>query len=179
MDYKHLKPETATYLIWCLPEQKAYVGSTKNLRTRMQRNINRLRRGDHHNKPLQRAFDTHGEEAFELEIFYGSQDLERNKVRELNANDQCYNIARYENKKHCYRRKDPSRDSRFRTIYIFRDPNGNTVETNNLYKFCREHGLNRSKYMARFLRIGKTMPGSRGLPPVDDGWTTVGTRAAW
>jgi group I intron endonuclease len=45
-----------------------YVGQSENLNTRFNRHIYRLKRNEHHNESMQRAFNKHGEDIFEYEI---------------------------------------------------------------------------------------------------------------
>jgi group I intron endonuclease len=45
-----------------------YWGQSKGLRKRGRVHLNHLKRGDHHNRHLQRSFDKHGEDAFTFEV---------------------------------------------------------------------------------------------------------------
>jgi group I intron endonuclease len=46
----------------------SYVGSSIDINTRMRSHRNQLRRGNHHCRALQSAWDAYGEHAFSLEI---------------------------------------------------------------------------------------------------------------
>ena len=47
---------------------KIYIGSTKDFKDRWNRHLRQLRRGKHHSKHLQRAYDKYGENSFSFEI---------------------------------------------------------------------------------------------------------------
>jgi len=47
---------------------KIYVGSSKELPSRWKHHVNSLKRGDHHSRHLQRAWNKYGEQWFEFEI---------------------------------------------------------------------------------------------------------------
>ena len=55
-----------------------YVGQSENLNTRFNRHIYRLKRNEHHNESMQRAFNKHGEDIFEYEIIEEVEELETN-----------------------------------------------------------------------------------------------------
>lgn len=52
------------YGIRCLANNRRYVGSSQNLRIRIEDHKRSLRRGDHKNDRLQRSWNKHGEESF-------------------------------------------------------------------------------------------------------------------
>lgn len=49
------------YQIQNILNNKSYIGSTKDLRKRILRHLNDLKRGKHHSIPLQRAYDKYGD----------------------------------------------------------------------------------------------------------------------
>jgi len=74
---------------------KRYIGSAANLRRRWARHLNDLRRGEHHNRYLQRAFDKYGEEAF---VFFILENIEPENLivreqRYLDTFNPEYNIS--------------------------------------------------------------------------------------
>jgi len=74
---------------------KRYIGSAVNLKKRWQHHLAALRRGDHPNLHLQRAFDKDGEEAFIFEIL---EDVESEMLIEreqyyLDALNPEYNLS--------------------------------------------------------------------------------------
>ena len=54
---------------------KVYIGQAKNLNTRFANHLYRIKRKEHHNEYLQRAFDKHGETNFIYEIVEEISDL--------------------------------------------------------------------------------------------------------
>jgi group I intron endonuclease len=61
-----LKSEPGVYMIRLLLDKRAYVGSSVNVRKRVQNHVSALRRGKHHSDHLQRAWDKYGEDYFEF-----------------------------------------------------------------------------------------------------------------
>lgn len=61
-----LLAEPGVYMIRCLLDKRAYVGSSKDIKRRLQRHVCALRGGTHHSVHLQRAWDKYGEDAFEV-----------------------------------------------------------------------------------------------------------------
>lgn len=58
---------------------KRYVGSAVNLQNRQQNHWSALKRGDHGNQHLQRAFNKHGESVFLFKIIEYASDLRSNQ----------------------------------------------------------------------------------------------------
>lgn len=56
------------YRIVCLTSAKFYIGSAINLRKRWSEHRNGLKRGDHGNQKLQRAWNKYGEQSFTFEV---------------------------------------------------------------------------------------------------------------
>ena len=63
---------------------KRYIGSAVNIRYRWVRHLNDLRRGEHHNRHLQRAFNKYGEATFVFKV------LEETKLESLIGREQRY-----------------------------------------------------------------------------------------
>lgn len=61
---KRDKDYRAVYLIVCEKTNEVYVGSTKNIFTRMSLHRTSLRRGDHENKNVQNLYNIFGEDCF-------------------------------------------------------------------------------------------------------------------
>lgn len=75
---------------------KFYVGSTTNTQERFRTHRNRLRRGRHHSKHLQAAWNKYGEKAF---VFFIVEDIPQGQsLRE--AEDRW--LAEHVGKEHCY-----------------------------------------------------------------------------
>jgi len=130
---------SGVYQILCIPTGKIYIGSTVDLRARWYRHRWRLRRGDHQNVHLQRAWDQCGETNFEFSVleFVNAPDVLRaeqvwiDKTRCVDRNIG-FNISGV---------AGSSGDTQARVWEGFIDPNGNGVTITNLYEFCRKHGL--------------------------------------
>lgn len=60
--------QSGVYLIINLHNGKIYVGSSANIRGRIFEHLKDLRRGCHHNRYLQRAWDKYGEGVFRFEV---------------------------------------------------------------------------------------------------------------
>jgi group I intron endonuclease len=68
MEYKNFKNVPAIYLIKCLINNKIYVGSSVNLRNRINRHYNDLINNKHASNHLQNAFNLYGNENFIVEV---------------------------------------------------------------------------------------------------------------
>lgn len=70
------------YQIRNVVDGRIYVGSTTSFRHRRYNHVNSLRRGVHHCRPLQIAFDTNGEVSFVFEILEAVPNVELLTERE-------------------------------------------------------------------------------------------------
>lgn len=70
-------PRTSgVYVIKCLKNGKFYIGSSVNLRARLNDHRNSLRKGKHRNRHLQAAWNKYGEKQFEFKILeYCERDM--------------------------------------------------------------------------------------------------------
>src|SRR5258706_9893255 len=86
------------YIILHKKSGKIYLGQAQNVRIRWNQHRSALKRGNHDNRYLQRAWDKYGAEAFQFKI------LERCAVDQLDSRENhfleifmpkgiCYNIA--------------------------------------------------------------------------------------
>lgn len=128
------------YEIRCTANNRFYIGSAVNLRTRWQKHLLYLRRREHHNDPLQMAWDKYGEEHF---IFNVLEVVERDVL--------LLTEQKWINETQCTDRKIGFNISNLacsgserlaRSWAGFIDPNGNEVSIYNLHEFCRKNGLN-------------------------------------
>lgn len=73
------------YCITCLPTKKVYIGSSVCAESRFLSHRKKLKAGRHHSRKLQKAWDSHGEEAFEFEVIetFPSEVGLREREREL------------------------------------------------------------------------------------------------
>lgn len=65
------------YMIRCLATGKVYIGSSENVANRLDKHIYLLRRGCHHSRRLQRAWDKYGPQAFDCDLVDPVYDLTR------------------------------------------------------------------------------------------------------
>lgn len=74
---------------------KRYVGSTRSLKKRRSRHFSALRRGEHHNRFLQRAFNKHGKAAFSFQVLEhtDSESLIEREQHYLDIFSPEYNIS--------------------------------------------------------------------------------------
>lgn len=72
------------YIIFNHVSNKSYIGQTRNLKNREYCHFNALRKGKHHNKYLQRAFNHDGEDALHFIV------LEKCPVEELDEREKYY-----------------------------------------------------------------------------------------
>lgn len=54
---KNIKKIVGVYAIWNLENQKVYIGSSKNIKSRVYNHLTKLRNGKHENVELQKDFD--------------------------------------------------------------------------------------------------------------------------
>ena len=79
------------YQIKNLVNGKLYIGQTINYKSRKEKHLSLLRRNDHHNPYLQKAYNKYGEDAFEFSILHEeecNQDrvIAEAKIMDLNLN---------------------------------------------------------------------------------------------
>ena len=87
------------YSITCVIDGKVYVGRSVRIESRWKSHKNALRRGDHSNAHLQRAWSLYGEESFKFEVLEECSK-EETPVREahwqqvvgIGDDDRCYNL---------------------------------------------------------------------------------------
>lgn len=68
VDYKKYNGVCGVYEIFCIVNDKIYIGSSKNLGKRLKDHINSLNRGDHDNIHLQNTFNKYGSSVFQFNI---------------------------------------------------------------------------------------------------------------
>lgn len=130
---------SGVYQILCTANSKLYVGSSVSIWDRWLHHRRLLRRGDHTNLFLQRAWNRHGEERFEWSV------LELVDPAELLAAEQ-----RWIDKTLCFDRKrgfnifaiagSPG-DNLTQLWEGFIDPEGNEIVISGLQRFCRQNAL--------------------------------------
>lgn len=95
--------KSGIYKITNIINGKVYIGQAKNLNTRFSNHLYRIKRKEHHNEYLQRAFDKYGEANFIYEIVEEISDLSILDSREKYWIDHYGGI----NSKDTYNLKDP------------------------------------------------------------------------
>lgn len=86
------------YCIRNVVSDRCYVGSSVDMKARINRHFNHLRKGIHYNQKLQRSFDRHGEWAFEVtkvdECFVSERaEVETAWIKRLKAVEKGFNIC--------------------------------------------------------------------------------------
>jgi len=76
------------YSIFCIANNKYYVGQTINIETRIKAHINKLKANNHHSPYLQHTFNAHGIGSFIFDV------LEYCDISELDEKEQVY-ISKY------------------------------------------------------------------------------------
>ncbi len=94
------------YKIICLVNNKYYVGSTVNIIRRETQHFYSLKKGTHHCKPLQMAYNKYGKQNFKFEIIYTFKFIIKSEIFEI---EQKY---------------IDSKDSKFNTYMIAGSPLG-------------------------------------------------------
>lgn len=74
--------KSGIYKITNIINNKVYVGQSKNLNTRYKRHLYRIKRNEHHNDHIQRAFDKYGADSFKYEVLEEIKDLSLLDTRE-------------------------------------------------------------------------------------------------
>ena len=81
--------ESGIYALYNIASGKIYIGQTRNLARREYEHFRNLRKGKHHNKYLQRAFNHDGEQNFKFVI------IEKCPIEELDKKERFY-IEKYQ-----------------------------------------------------------------------------------
>lgn len=90
-------PNCGIYMIWCIKSNKAYIGSSKNIKRRTSQHKSRLQKGIHVNRHLQSAFSKYGIDSFLFITIEGCEESnlcekEKHYVEVLDKN-LLYNLA--------------------------------------------------------------------------------------
>jgi group I intron endonuclease len=94
-DYR-LQYQSGIYLILCCPDNRFYIGSTRDFYQRKAQHLSELRAGQHHSFILQEAFDRYGEFSFKfyvLEKIEKKKSVNSNALRDYNNDDWTHNNA--------------------------------------------------------------------------------------
>jgi group I intron endonuclease len=135
----NLSRSSGVYEIRCLVTNRVYVGSSVNVHARWLQHRNRLRSGRHCNSFLQRAWNSHGENNFQVLV------LELcNETQLLRAEQKWIDERRCVNRllgfNVCAIAGAPAMRN-VKTWEGFIDPEGNDRTIENLHKFCRAESL--------------------------------------
>ena len=97
IDYKQLPEISCIYkIVNVLQPNRVYLGSAKNLKTRIYHHLNSLKNNDHHSYLLQRAVNKHGIDNFNVHIidFVKEENLKVKEQWWLDTLEPFYNIAK-------------------------------------------------------------------------------------
>lgn len=94
--------KSGVYQIRNIQNEKVYIGSCKEFKTRAKQHLSSLRNGKHQNKHLQASYNKWGEKAFIFEILfvmeadsYARRQKEQELIDQFLQNwNQCYNLAK-------------------------------------------------------------------------------------
>lgn len=187
------KGVSGVYKIKCRNNGKVYIGSAVDIWFRWNTHVWDLRRGDHANRHLQRAFNLYGEINFSFEIIEECNsesrlDRETYWISEFQSfrREIGFNIKIVANSmagtKSTQETKDRIRAGMIRYLkssaaiaqrteaasrrHVFINPNGECVEIFNLTKFCKDNGLSNGN-------MRSLISGSRLS---HKGWSIIGAR---
>lgn len=126
------------YQIRCSVNQKVYIGSSCDIRSRMSAHMTTLKRNVHPNKFLQRAYNKYGATNFVYDIL---EECDKESLFEIEQEwldivqpyrpEIGYNLSKFSDKP----------QPQIKT-YIVMFPDGHEEEINNLNQFCNDKGLN-------------------------------------
>ena len=85
------------YCLQCLANGKLYIGSSKNIRNRIQQHFSKLRKNKHDNPNLQQEFNSEGEDGFMAFVLKECNPTELLKFEQFYLNTQTgwYNVFKY------------------------------------------------------------------------------------
>jgi len=133
--------KTGIYKIFCRVNNKAYIGSSVNVKRRLQQHLYALKSNRHINEHLQNAWNQYGENEFEfllLEEVNSDGLLVREQfwIDKLNASQRSSGFNKAETAR-------PTESSLFKRskAYIITHPNGVEEEIINLEKWQRDNGI--------------------------------------
>ena len=92
---KEISKKSGIYQIRNLINNKLYIGSSNNLRTRKNSHLNELVNDKHYNKYLQKSFNKYGEQNFIFEVIEFCEPEERIEIEQ-------YWLDKFYNKNTCY-----------------------------------------------------------------------------
>jgi GIY-YIG catalytic domain len=166
--------KAGVYMIICLLLGIAYIGGSARLFERLQDHLDLLRLNRHHNKQLQRDWNTFGDDCFAIVVLetlnHTSQVpvRERRWTRRSEIEGKVYNQQNAVTERHkteylCHRPKWPKEQpARSAKQYVFIAPDGTEFKVRGLRGICSAYGLNPS-HLSKVLR---------GVYNQHRGWTT-------
>lgn len=137
---------SGVYQITCFATGKVYVGSSVDVRNRWLQHSLALRRGEHHSRHLQQAWNKYGPQAFGVAVL---EWVDPEQL--LEVEQKWIDSTRCAERKYGYnisRVAGGPGDLFAHTWEGFIDPDGNDVAIHNLAAFCREHKLNAAAMLA-------------------------------
>lgn len=90
------------YTIKCIPNNKVYVGSSKNIKSRLTKHKRELEYNCHYCKQMQSDFNYYGESCFEFKIIQECEINDRriyemNAINKLKMSHEIYNTNTWDN----------------------------------------------------------------------------------
>jgi group I intron endonuclease len=73
------------YLIYCLANQRVYIGQSKNIMKRLGCHLASLKKGNHENDYLQKAYNKYGDDMF---VFRPIESIENSSLEYITAREQ-------------------------------------------------------------------------------------------
>lgn len=140
LSVKTSPPHTSgVYQILCVSNGKIYIGSAVQMCSRWDQHCHSLRRGNHRNIHLQRAWDKYGEANFEFAVLETVEPsyllvAEQSWIDKTGCTDRSIGFNIYDT-------AGSPGDTFAQTWEGFVDPDGNEVTITNLFAFCRQNSL--------------------------------------
>lgn len=138
----HIPSSGGVYMIFCVFNEKFYIGGTKNFHNRITSHKTKLKNNKHTNRPLQNAWNTYGEKYFlfiilkeerNIDTIFKKEQLYLNYLEPYNKSIG-FNISKFTTNTRYDYKADGKR-------YNLLSPNGETFTGHNITKFAKEKNI--------------------------------------